>query len=427
MISDQYIIGTLLFGSEDLKYIPITNVRPHQINHTYSRIIFETCLKANQKFENVSVDVVDDLLGDDLNAEFFEDYKEYVCTTRTEIEGHCRHVTDNHAKKAILDGLNKIVLKEFGTSKELVTEAEQVLNMVADDVGIPGLTYSQMIERDKNSPRYQKLETGDPFWDRTFFRHCGMHKGQMTTVFGDSKHGKSMAAMLFSRLLIDSGYKGLYTSFEDRDIKYANHIRKGLQHKALIDNLIVTDHSQGCSTLEDIITTTKYHKAANDIAFLVVDNAQIVEVNGVNNWDETKKLVVVSPALSRMAIELDIWVLLLSQITNSRSGEHGYRRQPKIHDIYGSGQIRKDSFMGISVFKPSEVEELLVKNEFNGDIRGVKHPNGNGEIWPSSTVLLKQELIREGEKYWKNVIANITETGVKRPANDTPKQPEEPF
>lgn len=66
--------------------------------------------------------------------------------------------------------------------------------------------------------------------------------------------------------------------------------------------------------LEDIITTIKYHKAANDIPFLVVDNAQIVEVEGVNSWDETKKLVVVSPALSRLAIELDICVLLLLQI-----------------------------------------------------------------------------------------------------------------
>jgi len=278
-----------------------------------------------------------------------------------------------------------------------------------------------MLERDANKPRYEKLDFGDPFWNETFFKHCGGHKGQMCTLFGDSKHGKSMGAMMFCRLLIENGYTGLYTSFEDIDRKYAEHIREGLRDKEKIDNLIVTDHSQGCSTLEDIVTTTKYHKALNDISFLVVDNAQIVDVDGVNFWDETKKLVTISPRLSRLAIELDIWVLLLSQISNERSRTSGYDRQPKIHDIYGSGQIRKDSYMGISIFKPSEVDELIVKNEFNGDVRGVKHPNGNEEIWPLSTVLMKQELIREGEKYWKNVILNIKDDGLWRPVEEKQK------
>lgn len=427
MISESYIIGTLIYGSEQLKYIPLTSIQSNHIDNTFLRIIFEACRESHDKFDNITEETVYEFTKGDVGLDYIQDYKQYVCDSRKEIESHCNELTDSFSKDNIMAGLTSIITnnEEFETSKELVTHTEQILNQVIDQVGMPGLTYDQMVERDKNQPRYEKLTLDDPFWDYTFFKNCGCNKGQMTTLFGDSKHGKSMAAMMFSRLLLDADYKGLYTSFEDRDRKYADHILKGLNNKDKINHLFVTDHSQGCSTLEDIITTTKYHKAANDISFLIVDNAQIVSVEGINSWEEKKKLVTISPALSRLAIEHDLWVLLLSQITNQRSRDRGYARQPKIHDIYGSGQIRKDSFMGISIFKPSEVEELLVKNEFNGDVRGIKHPNSNGELWPLSTVLLRQELIREGEKYWKNVVLDINDDGLARREMKRESQPKE--
>lgn len=422
MRSEQIIVGTLLYGKEQLKHIALNNVKPHQFTDTYLRSIFEACIEADEKFGRVTADVVDDITGEGVESMSLSSFVDVAAGSLKEIEGHCEKVVDRYTRQSVVQGLQGVLLDKdkYESSRDLITDAESVLAETATEIGMPGLTYSQMVARDKNKPRYEKLDFGDPFWNQTFFKHCGGHKGQMTTLFGDSKHGKSIGAMMFSRLLIEKGYTGLYTSFEDIDRKYAEHVRAGLQDKDKIDNLIITDHSQGCSTLDDIVTTTKYHKAINDISFLVVDNAQIVGVDGVNPWDETKKLVTISPRLSRLAIELDIWVLLLSQISNERSRTSGYDRQPKIHDIYGSGQIRKDSYMGISIFKPSEVDELIVKNEFNGEVRGVKHPNGDGEIWPLSRVLMKQELIREGEKYWKNVILNIRDDGLRRPVEEQP-------
>lgn len=424
MISESYIVGTLLHGKKELKHIALNSVKPYQISGTYNRIVFEGCKQAERRFGSISKDIVSDFV-DGLDPSFLDDYIEFIAQNLKEIEGHCQQVVDAHTKRSVISGLEGVLLdaESYQSSRELISDAEGMLSETAAEIGMPGLVYSQMIERDKNKPRYEKLDFGDPFWNHTFFRHCGGHKGQMTTLFGDSKHGKSTAAMMFARMLIENGYQGLYTSFEDIDRKYAEHVRRGLQDKEVIDRLIITDHSQGCSTLDDIVTTTKYHKAINDISFLMVDNAQIVDVDGVNFWDETKKLVTISPRLSRLAIELDIWVLLLSQISNERSRRSGYERQPKIHDIYGSGQIRKDSYMGISVFKLSEVDDLIVKNEFNGDIRGVKHPNGNGEMWPLSTVLMRQELIREGEKYWKSVILNIRDDGLWRPVEEKQESP----
>lgn len=419
MISEQTIISTLLIGDKELKVIALNSVKGHQFQNSLNRQIFEACTKAEQNFGSINKATVGQIIRadvEDFDFQYLDDYDEPADNLK-EIEGHCKAVKDSFTKDSIFSGLRNIVFDEdnYDDPKEVITDAESILSGVHDEIGMPGLTYSQMLERDKNEKRYEKLDMGDPFWNKTFFKHCGCHKGQLTTLFGDSKHGKSIGAMYFSRMLMEQGYNGLYTSFEDIDRKYAEHILAGLADKDKIDNLIVTDHSQGCSTLNDIVTTTKYHKAVNDISFLVVDNAQIVDVDGINFWDETQKLVTISPRLSRLAIELDIWVLLLSQISNERSRRSGYDRQPKIHDIYGSGQIRKDSYMAVSVFKPSEVDELVVKNEFNGNVRGVKHPNGGDEVWPLSTVLLRQELIREGEKYWKSVIMNIEDDGLKRP------------
>jgi len=420
MISELVILGTLLYGDEKYKHIALNSVKGYQFSGSFNRIIFEGCRESDERYNIITPDNVIDLTDLEVGTDYLSDFREYRASKLREIEGHCEKIADQYTRNSIIRGLSGIVLDEdtYESAKDIINDAESIISQTAIDVGMPGLTYSEMVERDENKPRYEKLDLGDPFWNQTFFRHCGCHKGQMTTVFGESKHCKSTAAMMYSRMLIDQGYKGLYTSFEDRDRKYAEYVLKGLEDESKIDNFIVTDHSQGCSTLEDIVTTAKYHKAMNDISFLIVDNAQIVEVDGLRFDYEKKRIVTISDRLRKLAIEEDIWVLMLSQISNERSRASGYDRQPKLNDMYGSGQIRKDSFMAIGIFKPSEVDELLVKNEFTGEPRGVKHPSGNDEIWPLSTVLMKQEAIREGEKYWKNVILNIRDDGLWRPTQE---------
>lgn len=338
----------------------------------------------------------------------------------TDAEDKVDELNDKKAKRNLLDGLLEItrnIQSEPKGASDFVTELERLISEGVKEVKIPGLTMDQIKERDANSPKFEQIYMGDKFFDHTFYSDVGSRKGQYEVVLGRPKHGKTHYAIWRSVLYASMNHKVVYFTMESNDREIYNRFSNyfGGHNK----NVIIVDKS-GVSNLTEIIQAMRYWKAVWGAEICVIDYLQRVPVQDVNYHDETKRIVVCSNYLSDLAIKENILCIGLAQPSNpDRRSRRGYKMEPEVWDIYGSGAIEKDAFMVSNVFRPSEIEELCIY-DYDGSIRGVKAPGSESEadMLHKNTVFIRQKIVRDGQKYVPYVKFKHTDNGLERVKKD---------
>jgi len=188
----------------------------------------------------------------------------------------------------------------------------------------------------------------------------GIQRGDLIVIAGRPSMGKSALAGNILRAVGEAGLHGQMQSLEmsridctDRmiadvgNIRY-NHLRTGqltdtewpkhARASNIISQFNIHIDDTACITLSQIKSKAKKRKRAG-LDVLVIDYLQLIQVNARDN--RTQAIGEISRGLKLMARELDIAVILLSQLNRSVDGRPDKR--PLMSDLRDSGEIEQDA------------------------------------------------------------------------------------
>lgn len=419
---EDAVIGTLI---QLFEYRPILlpKLSPDSFEDRDNRAIFEAISELDDSGKEVDLLSVEQWLRDhkkwgDQDVANLVGYDAIYQDPEQKVDD----LNDKRNTRNLLKGLESVIRSirtEPKTSTEHVAQIEKVVRGQIEHIDIPGLSMSEIEERDQHQQKFEQLYVGDKFFDHTYFSGSGSRKGQFEVILGRPKHGKTHFALWRTKQYVEQGYKGLFYTMESNDREIYNRLRGYFGENN--DNVKIIDKS-GVSNLAEIMQTTKYWKAAWGVDFIVVDYLQRVPVEGISYHDETKRIVTCSNYLTDMAVKENVLCIGLAQPSNpERHSRKGYKMEPEVYDIYGSGAIEKDAFMVSSVFRPSEIDELQFLN-YQGEIRGVKAPGSDDErdMLHKDTVFIRQKVVREGSKYVPFVKFIHNNSGLERVISKAP-------
>jgi len=198
----------------------------------------------------------------------------------------------------------------------------------------------------------------------------GMHRGELVVIAGRPSMGKSAFVGNVLRASCDKGLSSMLFSLEmsridvtDRfiadhgNIKF-HHLRNGqLEDVEWTKNVRACEEIRGWKlfiddtpgmTLRDIKSKAKRQKR-NGLDVLAVDYLQLMGVSAKEN--RVQSLGEISRGLKTLARELDIVVILLSQL--NRSVDSRADKRPLMSDLRDSGEIEQDADVILFPFRPA--------------------------------------------------------------------------
>lgn len=257
----------------------------------------------------------------------------------------------------------------------------------------------------KDNPRVVK--TGFPSLDRLI---GGFEKGELITLGGYSGGGKTTLALNIATQIAQAGGNVLYFSLEMTKVE---------MHKRLVcSSLRISDFSK--ITQEEFYAVVEKSKSLEnelplefiddaditvekisaicagkkDLSLIIIDHLHILR-SEKRFKDQLALLTYLSRKVKTIAQELNIPILLLSQLNRSNAGRDV--KSPILSDLRGSGSIEQDSNLVMFVYtaenllmlqKPEETEE----KKYNKWLEEMERVKGKAKI-----IVAKNRRGRTGE------------------------------
>jgi replicative DNA helicase len=172
----------------------------------------------------------------------------------------------------------------------------------------------------------------------------------------------------------------------ESEVKFAK-LRSGLYSQAeavkLIDTMKTISRSplfiddSAAPTILEVASKARRLKAEKDLSLLVIDYLQLMQAGG-RYENRNLEIAAITRSFKQLAKELDIPVILLSQLSRQperRGGDH----RPQLSDLRESGAIEQDADVVLFVYRdilyneeadPREAELMVAKNR-NGETGSV--------------------------------------------------------
>ena len=123
---------------------------------------------------------------------------------------------------------------------------------------------------------------------------------------------------------------------------------------------IYIDDARGITTM-DIMARAKRFKDKHGLGLLILDYLQLIKP--IRRAPREQEVAEISGAVNEMSGELNIPVILVSQLSRTHQAEG---REPELRDLRESGRIEQDAFGVIAVYRPdleeSRCKLLILKN-----------------------------------------------------------------
>ena len=113
---------------------------------------------------------------------------------------------------------------------------------------------------------------------------------------------------------------------------------------------IIIDDTSGISPIELKIKSSKL-KREKGIQMIVVDYLQLMKVKGSKFNNKENEISEISNSLKKLAKDLDVPVLALSQLSRSVEQRGGMKR-PMLSDLRDSGSIEQDADIVMFMYRP---------------------------------------------------------------------------
>ena len=207
---------------------------------------------------------------------------------------------------------------------------------------------------------------------------CGLQNGEVIIIAGRPSMGKTSLALNFAEHIgveqkvsvalfsLEMGKQQLAERFLcSCSAIDAQNVRKGM----LIDDT---------STLTPLELRAKARrlKSQQDIRCIIVDYLQLMHLGSSRVESRQQEIATISRYIKALARELNVPVVVLSQLNRSPEGREGHR--PRMSDLRESGSIEQDADVvmllhredyyrrGESDYEPNNTAELIIAKQRNG-------------------------------------------------------------
>lgn len=131
--------------------------------------------------------------------------------------------------------------------------------------------------------------------------------------------------------------------------------------------------------LTDMIAKMRLWKRKHGIKLLIIDYLQLISCDGKSSGNREQEIATITRKLKRMAKELEVPIILLSQL--SRKVEERPDKRPRLADLRESGAIEQDADMVCFLYRPGyygiELDDDFLKANANAEFIIAKHRNGS--------------------------------------------------
>ena len=384
---EEVLVGTLLASREYRELIFNTTDATHFPN--LHPIYLEAC-QQHSKGVLFNEDTLSAKL-EDFSSSYLLDIQMKMIVGEDTIKSYARILKDTSDKRRLTRSINNvssIANNPDTTMDDLMMHIDKLTSEVDEASTIPALTPSEIFDRESEKPKKEKLFSGVPKIDDQLYKEVGLHKGDINVILADSGHGKTqLSSYLASRLAIQ-GYQGLWFQMEDYDVNTATHL--ALTAVEYADNVRIVDSTDD---IDEIKRLCRLAKIEHGLDFVVIDYIQEVYAQG--RYDSrTLEINYVTKVIKQIAKELNVLVIVASQVTISEYNRSGWQLEPKYKDAQWAQVIKNVAHCMTSVFRPNMIESLILKDAMgNFKVKGWR----DGDVHAYESVFVKLVKSRRGQ------------------------------
>ena len=302
-------------------------------------------------------------------------------------EEEINDILDNSEKK-ILNIVKRRSANEFRTIKEVLAKTQADLERLSKNKGqINGLE-TGWYDFDKLTtglhPNELIIIAARPAMGKTAFAlnlatHVAMTQDKTVALFTLEMPAEQVASRIISAQGQIDGFKLRTGNLLNQDWKRINEASSRLANT----NLVIDDTAAGMSIGEIRAKCRRMASSEKGLALVVIDYLQLI--SGGKNYGANRQQEVsdISRSLKILAMELEIPVIALSQL--SRSVESRDDKRPMMSDLRESGSIEQDADIVAFLYR-DDYYNKEARTEDNNSISELiigKHRNG-----PTATIEL---------------------------------------
>lgn len=360
---EECLIGTLLNHPEYRDLIFDTTDKDHFPNRY--PVYLEACRQHSEGMlfdaETISANVKDYLYDQILGMQMYGVPDESKIKSYVQILGEQR---DKRILKESIARAYHISQGEDITTEDLLLQISKLADQTDETGETNALRPSEIFERELNSPIKQKLKTDLYQIDEGLYSDVGLHKGDINVILADSGHGKTQFSLFLASNLLKQGYIGVWFQMEDYGVNTANQIAMNTIENC--DNLFIVDDTDD---IDEIKRTCRRIKQEHGLDFVVIDYIQEVYAKG--RFDSrTLELNYVTKILKQIAKEINVVLLVPSQVTINDHVRHGWHLEPRYKDAQWAQVIKNVAHCMTSVFRPSMVQSLVIDEGLTKKVKG---------------------------------------------------------
>lgn len=331
--------------------------------------------------------------------------------TSAHIQEYVRIVREKSILRNLIHSSTDIISRCYSSSEEvdkILDGAEQKIFDIVQNRSKISASYSfkdlvrQSMESIENAYHHKGALTGVPTGFTDFDeRTSGLQRSDMIVIAARPSMGKTALALNIAEhaALTEKLPVAIFSLEMSRDQLVqrllCSHARVNLQHvrrgflsqkdwpglvnsaSLLSEAPIYIDDSPGISITE-LRAKARRFKAAYDIRLVVVDYLQLMQTFGAKNDNRQQEISEISRSLKGLARELDVPVVVLSQL--NRAAENRPDNRPRLSDLRESGAIEQDADLVVLLLRKEyynpedsqgEAEVIIAKqrNGPTGDVR----------------------------------------------------------
>lgn len=209
---------------------------------------------------------------------------------------------------------------------------------------------------------------GKTSWVIQLAAMCGIRYKKKVAVFSlETKRKKLVEKMLINQGMIDAQRIRLGT-LNDQEIK------KVFDTAGIVSKSGVMINDTADITIHEILSQCRKAKLEHGLDMVIVDYIQQISSKGGKNITRDREIGEISRSLKKMAMELDIPVVALSQL--SRATEMSKDKRPSLSHLRESGSIEADADTVIFLHRPGyyfpdadqNLTEIIVAKQREGPV-----------------------------------------------------------
>ena len=413
--AEEAVLGAILVNPEVITKV-VETLKPESFYKPAHRYVYEAMIQLFNSNERIDLVSVSDVLNYNSRLEtvggraYINDLS-YKTITTSNIEYYARIVQEKAIKRALINAGSEIV--SFGydlnpvdqslegaeklifdiSSKKATTDLHKIKDMVLN-------TYDKIVYRYEHKDELLGLKTD--FYELDTITN-GLQKSDLIILAARPGMGKTAFALNIAQNVaikekVPVAIFSLEMSKEQLTQRMlcsqaevdTQRLKTGNMQKKDWDQLvsamndfanapIYIDDTSGC-TLTDIRAKCRRLKMEEkDLGLVVIDYLQLMESSGKE--DRLQQISAISRGLKTLARELDIPVIVLSQL--NRAVEGRTEKRPMLSDLRESGAIEQDADIVMFIYREEyyrkadeddDVTKATAKGE--SEIIIAKHRNG---------------------------------------------------